>query len=39
MNIHKIADHLNSLADNSETGMVFDCQPISGENCYTVNQR
>lgn len=31
MNIHKIADHLNSLADNSETGMVFDCQPISGE--------
>lgn len=31
MNIHKIANHLNSLADNSETGMVFDCQPISGE--------
>jgi len=31
MNIHKIADHLNALADNSETGMVFDCQPISGE--------
>ncbi|MFB0981335.1 MAG: hypothetical protein ACI9YH_002715 [Colwellia sp.] len=31
MNIHKIADHLNSLADNSDTGMVFDCQPISGE--------
>jgi uncharacterized protein YjfI (DUF2170 family) len=31
MNIHKIADHLNSLGDNSETGMVFDCQPISGE--------
>mgnify|MGYP000610041601 CR=1 FL=1 len=31
MNIHKIADHLNTLADNSETGMVFDCQPISGE--------
>lgn len=31
MNIHKIADHLNNLADNSETGMVFDCQPISGE--------
>jgi uncharacterized protein YjfI (DUF2170 family) len=31
MNIHKIADHLNALADNSDTGMVFDCQPISGE--------
>jgi len=31
MNIHKIADHLNMLADNSDTGMVFDCQPISGE--------
>lgn len=31
MNIHKIANHLNSLADNSDTGMVFDCQPISGE--------
>lgn len=31
MNIHKIADHLNTLADNSKTGMVFDCQPISGE--------
>ncbi len=31
MNIHKIANHLNMLADNSETGMVFDCQPISGE--------
>ena len=31
MNIHKIANHLNSLANNSETGMVFDCQPISGE--------
>lgn len=31
MNIHTIADHLNSLADNSETGMDFDCQPISGE--------
>jgi uncharacterized protein len=30
MNIHKIANHLNSLADNSETGMIFDCQPISG---------
>lgn len=31
MNIHKIADHLNTLADNSDTGMDFDCQPISGE--------
>ncbi len=31
MNIHKIADHLNTLADNSVTGMTFDCQPISGE--------
>ncbi len=31
MNIHKIANHLNTQADNSETGMVFDCQPISGE--------
>jgi len=31
MNIHKIADHLNMLADNSDTGMAFDCQPISGE--------
>jgi len=31
MNIHTIADHLNSLADNSDTGMDFDCQPISGD--------
>lgn len=31
MNIHTIADHLNSLADNSDTGMDFDCQPIPGE--------
>ncbi len=31
MNIHKIANHLNLLADNSDTGMTFDCQPISGE--------
>jgi uncharacterized protein YjfI (DUF2170 family) len=31
MNIHTIADHLNSLVDNSDTGMNFDCQPISGE--------
>jgi|TARA_B110000014_G_scaffold246933_1_gene220059 hypothetical protein len=31
MNIHTLADHLNSLADNSTTGMSFDCQPISGE--------
>ncbi|TRX53890.1 YjfI family protein [Thalassomonas sp. M1454] len=31
MNIHKIADHLNELADSSATGLIFDCQPISGE--------
>lgn len=31
MNIHKIANYLNTLADNSDTGMNFDCQPISGE--------
>ncbi len=31
MNIHTIADHLNRLADNSDTGMNFDCQPVSGE--------
>jgi len=31
MNIHKIANHLNMLAGNSETGMDFDCQPIAGE--------
>jgi uncharacterized protein YjfI (DUF2170 family) len=31
MNIHTIADHLNGLGDNSDTGMNFDCQPISGE--------
>ncbi len=31
MNIHTIADHLNGLAGNSDTGMDFDCQPISGE--------
>ncbi|MEW6998873.1 YjfI family protein [Colwelliaceae bacterium BS250] len=31
MNIHKIADHLNGLADTSDTGMIFDCQPISGD--------
>ena len=31
MNIHKIADHLNVLADQSATGLTFDCQPISGE--------
>jgi len=30
MNIHKIANYLNTLADNSETGMIFDCQPITG---------
>jgi len=31
MNIHEIADHLNTLANNSKTGMIFDCQPISGD--------
>ncbi len=31
MNIHKIAHHLNGLTDNSDTGLLFDCQPISGE--------
>lgn len=31
MNIHKIANHLNTIASNSETGMIFDCLPISGE--------
>ncbi|TLU67271.1 DUF2170 family protein [Thalassotalea litorea] len=31
MNIHSIAAHLNELADNASTGMVFDCQPISGD--------
>ena len=31
MNIHKIANHLNTLEDSSETGLSFDCQPISGE--------
>ncbi|SEK68335.1 hypothetical protein SAMN05216262_102107 [Colwellia chukchiensis] len=31
MNIHTLADYLNTLADESDTGMVFDCQPISGE--------
>ncbi len=31
MNIHTIANHLNTLADSSTTGLCFDCQPISGE--------
>lgn len=31
MNIHKIADYLNVLADQSATGLMFDCQPISGD--------
>ena len=31
MNIHKIAQYLNDLADNSVTGHSFDCQPIAGE--------
>jgi uncharacterized protein YjfI (DUF2170 family) len=30
-NIHDIANHLILEGDISETGMKFDCQPISGE--------
>lgn len=31
MNIHTIANHLNSLSDNSKTGFQFDCYPIDGD--------
>lgn len=31
MNIHTIANYLNELADNSQTGFTFDCLPIAGE--------
>ena len=31
MNIHTIANHLNDLGDNSQTGLRFDCYPINGE--------
>ena len=31
MNIHTIAQYLNDLADKSDTGHSFDCQPIAGE--------
>ena len=31
MNIHKIATHLNQLADETETGFNFDCTPIGGD--------
>lgn len=31
MNIHLIANHLNELADNSDTGFTFDSLPITGE--------
>ena len=31
MNIHTIANYLNELADNSHTGLTFDCLPIAGE--------
>ena len=31
MNIHEIANHLNTIEDNSTTGLMFDCQPISGD--------
>ena len=31
MNIHLIANHLNELGDNSDTGFFFDSLPIAGE--------
>ena len=31
MNIHTIANHLNSLGNTSQTGFQFDCYPIDGE--------
>jgi len=31
MNINKIAQHLNSLLSDSETGLAFDCLPIDGD--------
>lgn len=31
MNIHAIANHLNGLGDNSQTGFQFDCYPIDGD--------
>ncbi|MDP2562246.1 YjfI family protein [Psychrobium sp. 1_MG-2023] len=31
MNIHYIANHLNELADSSDTGLRFDSLPITGE--------
>ena len=31
MNIHTLANHLNSLGNNSQTGFQFDCYPIDGE--------
>ena len=31
MNIHTIANHLNGLGDNSQTGFHFDCYPIDGD--------
>ena len=31
MNIHTIANHLNELGDNSQTGFQFDCYPIDGD--------
>jgi uncharacterized protein YjfI (DUF2170 family) len=31
MNIHTIAQHLNDLGEESNTGYVFDSQPISGD--------
>ncbi len=31
MNIHNIAQHLNDLGDQANSGYKFDCQPISGD--------
>ena len=31
MNIHKIANHLTELGDESHTGLKFDCFPMDGE--------
>jgi uncharacterized protein len=31
MNIHTIANHLNGLGDQSQTGFQFDCYPIDGD--------
>ncbi|RYV03721.1 DUF2170 domain-containing protein [Shewanella sp. OPT22] len=31
MNIHTIANYLNGLGDQGQTGFTFDCIPIDGE--------